>query len=89
MSEIGETFEALKQMQRTKKQMNKVQSLKMLDANSIDYVGLGSDSVHVRVEERFDFWPSTGLFIDKITSQRGRGVKNLIRVVKLANMGRI
>lgn len=31
--------------------------------------------------ENFDFYPSTGLFINKKTKKRGRGVYNLIKLL--------
>lgn len=41
-----------------------------------------NEGAHLIVEGRWDFWPGTGLFIDRKTKARKRGVFNLMKVLK-------
>ncbi|CAB4149906.1 hypothetical protein UFOVP558_47 [uncultured Caudovirales phage] len=84
MSELGETFAAWREHKKEKKKSNLHKSLFILDQAGIPYRML-SDT-HYRVGE-WDFWPSTGLFINTRTKKRARGVFNLIK--KFNNKGAI
>lgn len=79
MSELGDLFKALKEESKAKKLSNAESSRYMLLNSGIKFKDL-SDT-HLRVGD-FDFWPSTGLFINIKTKKRGRGVFNLIKKIK-------
>lgn len=79
MSELGETFKAWNESKKVKKSENHASSIQVLKSQGIDFEQLSLD--HYRVGA-FDFWSSTGLFIERITGKRGRGVFNLMRKIK-------
>ena len=76
MSELGELFKDLHKEGKMKREQNLKSSVEVLREKGIPFVEL-SDT-HLRVGN-FDFWPSTGLFIQLRTGRRGRGVFNLIK----------
>ena len=81
MSEIFEAFGAIKELGRIKRNNNKISSTGILTSRGIDFISK-SNGVHLVVKNRWDFWPSTGLFIDRKNQKRGRGIKNLLRIIK-------
>lgn len=76
MSELGELYSAWNEHKRAKKKLNYEQSLQLLADNGVVLKQLSPD--HFRIDD-FDYWPSTGLFINRKTNKRGRGVFNLIK----------
>lgn len=86
-SDIGEAFAAIREMQREKKYSNRISSTSLLEKHGISFISK-NNGIHLIVSDRWDFWPSTGKFIDRQTKKQGRGVFNLIRVVKV-NTGRL
>lgn len=79
MSEIGDIFKFLKERSKIKKEHNKINSIKML-AEKGYLVEVLSD-YHFRVLG-YDFWASTGVFINIKTKKKGRGVFNLIKMLE-------
>lgn len=80
MSEIGEIFGAMREISRQKKANNRKGSVEILKQNKINFVEK-NNGIHLIVEGRFDFYPSTGLFIERATKKTGRGVFNLIKKI--------
>ena len=60
---------------------NNEKSLKILNDKGIVYKILNASLAHYRVGD-FDFWATTGKFYNQKTKQKGRGVFNLIKLVK-------
>tara|TARA_R110000744_G_scaffold228_3_gene889 strand:+ start:7034 stop:7288 length:255 start_codon:yes stop_codon:yes gene_type:complete len=83
MSDIGDYWNEIRDAGREKKQLNYKSSVATLNSENISYKKL-SDS-HLRLNN-YDFWPSTGLFIHIGTKKRGRGVFNLINIIKKAEL---
>lgn len=81
MSEIGETFKTLHKIRQERKWENHAKSLNILKEKNIRHKIL-SDT-HIRIEDSYDFWPTTGLFINRKTKQRGRGIFNLLMELNL------
>jgi len=81
MSEDGEMWQAIKEERRKKRWSNLEQSLKALQRVGISYQVLNADIGHYRIGD-YDFWPSTGKFINRKTKYTGRGVFNLIKRIK-------
>jgi hypothetical protein len=79
MSEEGEMWAGYREERRAKKHSNEEQSLAMLRARGIEYETLNAAISHYRVG-KFNFWPTTGKFYNPQTGQKGRGVKNLIKI---------
>lgn len=80
MSELGDTFKAWREVKRTKKLSNRELSLHHLQKNGFDIQEF--ETSHYLVEQNFDFWPSTGKYLDRTTKRFGRGVFNLVRDIK-------
>ncbi len=79
MSEIGELFSALREESRIKKLSNLEQSTNILKEKNINFVSK-NNGIHLIVGN-FDFYPSTGKFINRTTKKDGRGIFNLIKKI--------
>jgi hypothetical protein len=84
MSEDGEIWEAIRKDGQEKRRRNEEQSIQMLRELGIPFKVLSFSSSHYRVGS-YDYWPSTGRFYDQKKQLGGRGVKNLITLLKNAN----
>lgn len=78
--EDSEMWEEHRKERQQKKQRNREQSLNILRKNGVYFQCLSDISGHYRVGE-FDFWPSTGKYIERSTKKHGRGVFNLLEKV--------
>lgn len=80
MSDLTETYKALREHSREKKLNNKEFSTKLLDELGVDYESF-NNGIHLRVlndNEVIDFYPSTGTY--KIgNSYKRRGVMNMLK----------
>lgn len=81
MSEMGEFWRDVNGYGKQKRHSNMKSSTDLLTNQNIPFVS-HNNGIHLVVLDRWDFWPSTGLFIDRKTSKKGRGVKNLLRIAK-------
>lgn len=79
--DMGEMWREHKKARSRKKSQNVVDSLAILEENGIDYVCLSEHSRHYRIGN-WDFWPSTGKFYNFRTGEKGRGVFNLLEILK-------
>lgn len=70
---------------KEKKKSNMEFSTELLLENHIDFTA-HNGGIHLIVENQFDFWPSTGKFINRKTKKSGRGVQNLLHLLNLINM---
>jgi hypothetical protein len=82
MSELSETFQALRELKKGKKSGNVESSLSWLKRAGIPYVVLNGANYHTLVAEKFDFWPSTGKWRKRGSNRWSRGVRSLIFAVK-------
>jgi hypothetical protein len=80
MSEQCEIFHALNEYRQQRRRDNTIASTKILNDRGITFISK-NNGAHLIVG-RYNFWPSTGLFADRKTNQRGRGVFNLIKKIK-------
>jgi len=84
MSDIGEFWRDVKpeleKEGRERKDRNLLNAREKLTALKIPFRELTEH--HFRVLH-FNYWPSTGLFIDMKTSKRGRGINNLLKAVRI------
>ena len=84
MSEMGETFEGWREMKQKKRASNRETSIQLLIAKGVNIQAIKNIDAHVIVNHNgraVDFWPGTGLWIDRATKRKGRGVRNLIQFV--------
>lgn len=59
---------------------NEIYAFKQLKENNIQYKKLSDYGYFV--EDTFDYWPRTGLFIHRENRSRGRGIYNLMKSIK-------
>ncbi|MGE3608045.1 MAG: hypothetical protein AB7I27_00555 [Bacteriovoracaceae bacterium] len=78
MTDIGETFKAYREERKEKRASNHFRSVDILEEMGVHYTRLSYS--HYRIND-YDFWPSTGLFIHVKTKKRGRGIRNLLKLV--------
>lgn len=81
MSEDGEMWAEIRREGQEKRAKNRETSTtKIMDwAKENNGVVMKFNEAHLRINERFDFWPGTGKYLDRITGQYKRGVFNLIK----------
>lgn len=75
-SDLGETFALMKEERRKKKSRNLHSSLDLLEKEGIEFVELSPH--HFRIG-KYDFWPSTGKYLNREIKKYSRGVFNLLR----------
>ena len=81
MSEDGDVWRAHKLDQQEKRAFNRTSSTSIIKKWVLQNGGIlaGYTEAHLRVNNRFDFWPGTGKYLDRETNKYGRGVFNLIK----------
>lgn len=83
MGNVGDLYRDLKEDRRRKKLSNAANSLALLKLKQVPYRILNALNWHLLIDERIDFWPSTGKWRERQTGKQGRGVQNLIRFFRL------
>ena len=83
--EESKFWEVHKSARKEKKKDNEKKSLDILTALGIKFFILNADCCHYRVED-YDFWPTTGKFYNQRTGDKGRGVMNLIKIIREENI---
>lgn len=78
MSEMAEFWRDVKGFYQDKRRTNLQSSTEIIKKAGIPFTSK-NNGIHLIVMERWDFWPSTGLFIDRQTKKKGRGVFNLLK----------
>jgi len=81
MDEQSEMWSEHKKERQAKRWSNVEQSLGLLARNDIEYETLNADIAHYRVGT-ISFWPTTGKYFDPKSGISGRGVQNLINIIK-------
>ena len=64
-----------------KRWSNKEKSLKLLKQQGIDVICVNEYSTHYKIGD-YNFWPTTGVYYNQKTKDKGRGVFNLIKIIK-------
>jgi hypothetical protein len=80
MGDMGEFWNDVRSFQVAKRGHNAESSTKILKNKGVSFESK-NNGAHLIVENRFDFWPSTGLFIERKTNRKGRGVFNLLKLL--------
>lgn len=70
--------EAERQMSQDKRRRNREFSTNLLAQRGVPFV-VKNEGAHLIVADRFDFWPGTGLFTDRVSGRSDRGVRKLLR----------
>lgn len=79
MSDTGDYWRDVNGFFQSKRRSNLESSTEIIESSGVPFVSK-NNGVHLIVANRLDYWPSTGLFIDRETKKRGRGVRNLLRL---------
>lgn len=82
MSEESRIWEEHREERKKRRWSNHDNSLKLLKDRGIEFKELNKAVSHYRVRD-FDFWPTTGKFYNQKTGQKGRGIFNLIKELKV------
>lgn len=84
MSEMADDFNAWNKLKQAKRASNREQSAELLRAEGLSFVERNAGA-HITVFARgqiIDFWPGTGLWIVQGSTQRNRGVRNLLKFAR-------
>lgn len=84
MSEIGDTFDASREVSREKRASNRQFGAAALRLAGIEYTS-NNGGVHLIVTNSkgaVDYWPGTGLWMPRNSNIKRRGVKALIQFMK-------
>ena len=81
MSEIGETFAAIREEGKVKRQSNTVASTAILVHKEVKFESKnnGAHLIVTHGTKVVDFWPATGKFISRVSPKNSRGIKNLLK----------
>ena len=79
MKEDWEVYSELRKRSQVKKQENRANSVRFLDAKHIKYQ-IKNNGAHVIIlgEELVDYWPGTGLWHTRVSKTKGRGIRPLL-----------
>jgi hypothetical protein len=77
MSDLGDDMRAFRAYAQAKRRSNTESSTSIIEGSGIPFESK-NNGAHLIVAGRWDYWPSTGLFIDRETKKKGRGVFNLL-----------
>jgi GH35 family endo-1,4-beta-xylanase len=80
MGDMAEIFNDMKDYKKMKRADNTRKSTALLKRFHIEFESK-NNGAHLIVSD-YNFWPSTGLFENRITKRTGRGVYNLIKKLK-------
>ncbi len=84
MGDMGEVFNHWRTIKQEKKRSNLASSTRLLETNGIP-VTVHNGGIHLvlsKGDQTIDFWPSTGLWWIRGTSNKRRGVQRLIAYMK-------
>lgn len=89
MGEVGEIFKHTKGLHKEerakKKEENYAYSKRLLEKSTFPFKE--HDNGHFAVTSNsgviYDFWATTGLFINRKTKYRGRGIKDLLKCLNI------
>lgn len=80
MGDMGDIYRMMKEDSKERKTNNFEKSTKLLQNKGIEFESKNG-GYHLIVEQEYDFYPSTGLFICRKTKKKGRGVRNLLKKI--------
>lgn len=84
MGDMAEIFNDLRAFKQEKRRSNLASSTRLLEHNGIPFT-VHNGGIHLvltKGDQTIDFWPSTGLWWIRGTSNKRRGVKRLMAYIK-------
>lgn len=89
MGELGEYWREHKEHKRQRKEedrerrnKNTEAAMRLLNESGFEYEILNHDPMHILIQN-FQFWPTTGTWINQDTGHRGFGIKTLLKMLEL------
>ena len=78
--DVGDSFAGWREESQRRRARNRDGSASMLKAAGVSFTAKNNGAhLIVEVDDRtIDFWPGTGLWIDRATQERKRGVRPLL-----------
>lgn len=73
----GDFYKALRDVTKNEKRARLKASTDELVRLGIDFVSK-NDGVHLIISNRWDFWPSTGKWFDRVRMKRGHNLETLL-----------
>ena len=86
MGDMGDAFKAMREDSKARRSVNREGGAILLRCHGIDFESK-NDGAHLIVQARghtIDFWPGTGLWRMRGSTQRHRGAKKLVAFCKAA-----
>lgn len=77
MSDMGELYGAYRAVRAQKRRENTAASTAMLREAGVEFESKNGGT-HLIVMGKIDFWPGTGLWIERGTDRRRRGVRGVL-----------
>lgn len=75
MSELAEAYREIKTVEAIRRRTRLQQNTEILQKLNMPYIE--HSPYHFLVKERFNFWPSTGRWHDKVTKRVGKGIEKM------------
>jgi len=87
MGDMGEVFREMTRYKKAKRKSNTCSSTKVLQDQGVDFESKnnGAHLIVRRLDKVIDFWPSTGIWIDRATKTKKRGVFELLKYLKVGH----
>lgn len=80
MGDMGDVFRGMQEASKERRANNREGSAELLVLAAVPFVSKNGGA-HLIVDGRIDFWPGTGLWMDRKSMKKRRGVQDLIRHV--------
>lgn len=84
MGDMADVFNDLRKFKQEKRRSNTAYSTNMLRENGIEFA-VNNGGIHLvltKADQVIDYWPSTGLWWIRGTSNKRRGIAKLIKYMK-------
>lgn len=83
MSEIGDDFKFLRELQKEKRANNTLSSTELLKSRNVKFESKnnGAHLIVTHGTKVVDFWPATGRFISRSSNKDARGIYNLFKYI--------
>lgn len=87
MDDMGDYWRGMAEASKHKRAANRANSADLLRQAGVEFESKngGAHLVVYGVDRTFDFWPGTGLWVVRHSSDKRRGVRGLIKKAKGAN----
>lgn len=81
MGEMGDLWRQHNKERKEKRWDNLDRSLSLLRKVNVKFKSFDTQGLHLLIDERIDFWPTTGRWVVRNSKDKGRGVQQLIKYV--------